>query len=98
MNADRVTDVDAEEAAAAAAATESANDAAEEELGDSSPGSGRAKQNRLEKKSRKALSRLGLKPVTGVSKVTIKKSKHVSIITQAEPLKWSIFVPTQGRV
>lgn len=68
----RVTDVDAEEAAAAAA-TE-----AEEETGDNSPGSGRSKQNRLEKKSRKALSRLGLKPVGGVVKVTIKKSKHVS--------------------
>lgn len=70
----RITDVDAEEAAAAAAANENT----EEELGDSSPASGRAKQNRMEKKSRKALSRLGLKPVTGVVKVTIKKSKHVS--------------------
>lgn len=36
------------------------------------------KQSRSEKKSRKAMQKLGMKPVTGVSRVTIKKSKNVS--------------------
>lgn len=40
--------------------------------------SGRSKQSRSEKKSRKAMLKLGMKPVTGVSRVTIKKSKNVS--------------------
>lgn len=41
--------------------------------------SGRSKQTRSEKKSRKAMLKLGMKPVTGVSRVTVKKSKNVSI-------------------
>jgi hypothetical protein len=41
-------------------------------------GSGRNKQSRSEKKSRKAMQKLGMKPVPGVSRVTIKKSKNVS--------------------
>lgn len=39
---------------------------------------GRGKQSRSEKKSRKAVQKLGMKPVTGVTRVTIKKSKNVS--------------------
>jgi hypothetical protein len=39
---------------------------------------GKAKQSRSEKKSRKAMQKLGMKPVTGVIRVTIKKSKNVS--------------------
>lgn len=76
----KVIDVDAEEAAAAAAAAAGDNNETGEDDGrEGSPttGCGRAKQNRLEKKSRKALSRMNLKPVNGVVKVTIKKSKHV---------------------
>lgn len=38
---------------------------------------GRGKQSRSEKKSRKAMQKLGMKPVPGVSRVTIKKSKNV---------------------
>ncbi len=38
----------------------------------------RSKQSRSEKKSRKAMQKLGMKPVPGVSRVTIKKSKNVS--------------------
>lgn len=45
--------------------------AADEEAG------GRGKQSRSEKKSRKAMQKLGMKPVPGVSRVTIKKSKNV---------------------
>ncbi|XP_021762809.1 nascent polypeptide-associated complex subunit alpha-like protein 5 [Chenopodium quinoa] len=37
------------------------------------------KQSRSEKKSRKAMLKLGLKPVSGVSRVTIKRAKNVRI-------------------
>ena len=40
--------------------------------------SGRSKQSRSEKKSRKAMLKLGMKPIPGVSRVTVKKSKNVS--------------------
>ncbi|ESQ45588.1 hypothetical protein EUTSA_v10010701mg [Eutrema salsugineum] len=39
--------------------------------------SGNSKQSRSEKKSRKAMLKLGMKPVTGVSRVTIKRTKNV---------------------
>ena len=45
---------------------------------DDEGGAGRSKQSRSEKKSRKAMQKLGMKPVPGVSRVTIKKSKNVS--------------------
>ena len=35
------------------------------------------KANRAEKKSRKAIQKLGMKPVTGITRITIKKSKNV---------------------
>lgn len=38
---------------------------------------GAAKQSRAEKKARKTVQKLGLKPVTGISRVTIKKPKSV---------------------
>ncbi|XP_060204009.1 nascent polypeptide-associated complex subunit alpha-like protein 2 [Lycium barbarum] len=38
---------------------------------------GNSKQSRSEKKSRKAMLKLGMKPVTGVSRVTIKRTKNV---------------------
>eukprot|EP01114_Cavostelium_apophysatum_P004260 TRINITY_DN1444_c0_g1_i1.p1 TRINITY_DN1444_c0_g1~~TRINITY_DN1444_c0_g1_i1.p1 ORF type:complete len:231 (+),score=76.04 TRINITY_DN1444_c0_g1_i1:79-693(+) len=38
------------------------------------------KQSRSEKKSRKAMQKLGLKPVTGIMRVTIKKSKTVLFV------------------
>ena len=41
-------------------------------------GGPKGKQSRSEKKSRKAMQKLGMKPVPGVSRVTIKKSKNVS--------------------
>lgn len=37
-----------------------------------------SKQSRSEKKSRKAMLKLGMKPVPGVSRVTIKRTKNVS--------------------
>lgn len=49
---------------------------------------GKSKRSRAEKKSRKAMQKLGMKPVTDVTRVTIKKSKdvrlhlHISIFFQ----------------
>ena len=48
---------------------------------DGQPGKG--KQSRSEKKSRKAMAKLGMKPVPGVTRVTIKKSKNVGAKTSA---------------
>jgi len=38
------------------------------------------KQNRAEKKSRKAVSKLGMKPVPGIVRVTVKKSKNILFV------------------
>ncbi|XP_055808880.1 nascent polypeptide-associated complex subunit alpha-like protein [Solanum dulcamara] len=43
-------------------------------------GSGRSKQSRSEKKSRKAMIKLGMKPIPGVSRVTVKKSKSILFV------------------
>ena len=42
-----------------------------------SEASRKAKQSRSEKKSRKAVQKLGLKPVPGIMRVTVKKAKNV---------------------
>jgi len=42
---------------------------------------GKSKQSRSEKKSRKAMLKLGMKPITGVSRVTVKKSKNVCVFS-----------------
>ncbi|CAL5420511.1 unnamed protein product [Camellia sinensis] len=42
--------------------------------------SGRSKQSRSEKKSRKAMLKLGMKPISGVSRVTVKKSKNILFV------------------
>uniref|UniRef100_A0A0E0PLN4 NAC-A/B domain-containing protein n=1 Tax=Oryza rufipogon TaxID=4529 RepID=A0A0E0PLN4_ORYRU len=42
--------------------------------------SGRSKQSRSEKKSRKAMVKLGMKSITGVSRVTVKKSKNILFV------------------
>jgi len=39
-----------------------------------------AKQNRSEKKSRKAAQKLGMKPVAGIHRVTVKKSKSILFV------------------
>jgi len=40
----------------------------------------KAKQSRGEKKARKLMSKLGLKPIQGVSRVTIRKSKNILFV------------------
>ncbi|KAK4481789.1 hypothetical protein RD792_012700, partial [Penstemon davidsonii] len=42
--------------------------------------SGRSKQSRSEKKSRKAMLKLGMKPILAVSRVTVKKSKNILFV------------------
>eukprot|EP00444_Apocalathium_aciculiferum_P030223 CAMPEP_0183437504 /NCGR_PEP_ID=MMETSP0370-20130417/73267_1 /TAXON_ID=268820 /ORGANISM="Peridinium aciculiferum, Strain PAER-2" /LENGTH=191 /DNA_ID=CAMNT_0025625325 /DNA_START=81 /DNA_END=656 /DNA_ORIENTATION=+ len=41
---------------------------------------GAGKQNRAEKKSRKAVLKLGMKPVPGIMRVTVKKSKNILFV------------------
>eukprot|EP00088_Acartia_fossae_P052036 TRINITY_DN585_c0_g2_i1.p1 TRINITY_DN585_c0_g2~~TRINITY_DN585_c0_g2_i1.p1 ORF type:complete len:215 (+),score=108.48 TRINITY_DN585_c0_g2_i1:31-675(+) len=49
---------------------------------------GKSKQSRGEKKARKIMSKLGLKQVTGVSRVTIRKSKNILfVINKADVYK-----------
>mgnify|MGYP001800423300 CR=1 FL=1 len=42
----------------------------------------KAKQSRSEKKARKVMSKLGLKNVSGVTRVTIRKSKNILFVIQ----------------
>merc|ERR1712022_60239 len=44
------------------------------------PAGSRAKQSRSEKKSRKAMQKLGMKPVPGIMRVTVKKSKNILFV------------------
>merc|ERR1719464_1905448 len=50
------------------------------ETADSSKKEAGGKQNRAEKKSRKAVQKLGMKPVPGVVRVTVKKSKNILFV------------------
>merc|ERR1719229_566355 len=45
-----------------------------------SQGQERSKQNRSEKKSRKAVAKLGMKQVPGIVRVTVKKSKNILFV------------------
>merc|ERR1711939_805441 len=42
--------------------------------------SGKGKQSRSEKKSRKAMAKLGMKPVPGIIRVTVKKSRNILFV------------------
>lgn len=51
---------------------------------------GHSKQSRSEKKARRAMSKLGLKPVAGICRVTIRKAKSIMfVISQPEVYKSS---------
>jgi len=48
----------------------------------------KGKQSRSEKKSRKAISKLGMKPVPGITRVTVKKAKNILfVITKPDVFK-----------
>ncbi|XP_002126821.2 nascent polypeptide-associated complex subunit alpha isoform X1 [Ciona intestinalis] len=51
-----------------------------EMLGGGDTSGGKSKQSRSEKKARKTLSKLGLKLVTGINRVTIRKSKNILFV------------------
>merc|ERR1711959_850994 len=48
--------------------------------GEGEKGGKEGKQNRSEKKSRKAVQKLGMKPVPGIVRVTVKKSKNILFV------------------
>merc|ERR1712157_624222 len=50
------------------------------EAGEDGKKDGGPKINRAEKKSRKAVSKLGMKPVPGIVRVTVKKSKNILFV------------------
>eukprot|EP00252_Welwitschia_mirabilis_P028119 TRINITY_DN9_c0_g1_i2.p1 TRINITY_DN9_c0_g1~~TRINITY_DN9_c0_g1_i2.p1 ORF type:complete len:209 (+),score=77.63 TRINITY_DN9_c0_g1_i2:98-724(+) len=52
----------------------------DEEDAQGEQGEGKSKQSRSEKKSRKAMLKLGMKPLTGVTRVTVKKSKNILFV------------------
>merc|ERR1712091_352064 len=60
-------------------AEDSDEDMPEMEDGDGEAG-GKGKQSRSEKKSRKAMQKLGMKPVPGIIRVTVKKSKNILFV------------------
>ena len=53
---------------------------AQEEADIAGGAEGESKQNRNEKKSRKAMQKLGMRPVPGILRVTVKKSKNVLFV------------------
>merc|ERR1719145_368852 len=55
-----------------------------ETAGDGTKAPEKGKQSRAEKKSRKAVQKLGLKPVPGIVRVTVKKSKNI-LFTISQP-------------
>merc|ERR1719506_771079 len=57
-------------------------DMPEMEEGDGEAG-GKGKQSRSEKKSRKAMQKLGMKPVQGIIRVTVKKSKNILFVIKS---------------
>merc|ERR1719421_1816836 len=59
------------------------DDMPEMEDGEAGDGEGRGKQSRSEKKSRKAMQKLGMKPVPGIIRVTIKKSKNILFVIKS---------------
>merc|ERR1712091_825935 len=56
------------------------DDMPEMEDGGDGDSKGRSKQSRSEKKSRKAMQKLGMKPVSGIVRVTVKKSKNILFV------------------
>lgn len=61
-------------------ATTTANSAFPEVASAGLPDVSKAKQSRGEKKARKIMSKLGLKPIQGVNRVTIRKSKNILFV------------------
>ena len=56
------------------------SDLSDDDEGEEVAAGGKTKQSRSEKKSRKAMQKLGMKPLPGVLRVTIKKSKNILFV------------------
>merc|ERR1711966_181682 len=77
MSAEEVVKVSAEDSDEEEESTN--EDMPEMEEGEGEAG-GKGKQSRSEKKSRKAMAKLGMKPVPGIIRVTVKKSKNILFV------------------
>ena|SRR3990167_4210529 len=62
------------------ATTENTNAEATDAGADASEEGRSSKQSKAEKKARKQMQKLGLKPITDITRATIKKSKNVHMI------------------
>ena len=63
-------------AAAAAAVEDESSSSSEDEKGEAGT---QSKQSKLERKSRKAVAKLGLKPITGITRVTLRRQKSYQV-------------------
>merc|ERR1712227_869429 len=74
----------AEEEVVKVSAEDSDEESTDEDMPEMEEGEGEAggkgKQSRSEKKSRKAMAELGMKPVPGIIRVTVKKSKNILFV------------------
>merc|ERR1712146_251718 len=74
----------AEEEVVKVSAEDSDEESTDEDMPEMEEGEGEAggkgKQSRSEKKSRKAMQKLGMKPVPGIIRVTVKKSKNILFV------------------
>merc|ERR1712146_193348 len=74
----------AEEEVVKVSAEDSDDESTDEDMPEMEEGEGEAggkgKQSRSEKKSRKAMAKLGMKPVPGIIRVTVKKSKNILFV------------------
>merc|ERR1712146_735328 len=74
----------AEEEVVKVSAEDSDDESTDEDMPEMEEGEGEAggkgKQSRSEKKSRKAMAKLGMKPVAGIIRVTVKKSKNILFV------------------
>merc|ERR1711966_280227 len=74
----------AEEEVVKVSAEDSDEESTDEDMPEMEEGEGEAggkgRQSRSEKKSRKAMQKLGMKPVPGIIRVTVKKSKNILFV------------------
>merc|ERR1711966_352587 len=74
----------AEEEVVKVSAEDSDEESTDEDMPEMEEGEGEAggkgRQSRSEKKSRKAMAKLGMKPVPGIIRVTVKKSKNILFV------------------
>merc|ERR1711924_143896 len=95
-------------------AEDSDEESTDEDMPDMDEGEGEAggkgKQSKSEKKSRKAMAKLGMKPVPGIIRVTVKKSKNILFVIKEpdvfktssdnpkSPATYVVFVRPKSRI